>query len=157
MWSPDRHLKPVLLLALWLTGCASAQTIPSAGDTEITRMTSAKGVVVLNFWATWCQPCRTEIPALNRIHRKFPDTRFIGINMDDVENQGAIGGFLNKYPIEYEVVHRAGTDFEFLSRAIEPNWKGGIPATFVFKDGRRIFSKIGAINEAELETVLTAQ
>ena len=74
--------------------------------------------------------------------------------MDDVENAGAIPGFLKKHPVSYEVMLRRGKDFEAMANGLDPNWKGGIPATFVFLDGHRIFSKTSMIEEAELEHVL---
>ena len=110
--------------------------------------------VVINFWATWCAPCRAEIPALNRLHDRFGGARFVGINLDDPENEGAIPGFLKKYPIGYESFHRAGTQFDVIATVMDPSWKGGIPATFIFQNGRRIYGKIGEIDEKDLQSAL---
>jgi len=123
-------------------------------DDEIIALPSKEKVVLINFWATWCQPCQAEIPALNRLQKKHSSISFIGVNLDAPENRGAIRGFLKKHPIDYEIYLRDGTDFEALMAAFDRNWKAGIPATFVYKEGKQIFSKLGAITEDELEAVL---
>lgn len=91
---------------------------------------------------------------LNRLAEEYPDVHFVGVNMDDLENEGAIPGFLKENPIHYEIVHRVGSSFEQMAGTMDPNWKTGIPATFVFQDGQRIYSRIGIISEPDLENVL---
>jgi thiol-disulfide isomerase/thioredoxin len=55
---------------------------------------------LVNFWASWCEPCRTEAPALERLHRAHPD-RFtvLGINLDD--NTADATEFVEKYGLTY--------------------------------------------------------
>jgi hypothetical protein len=93
---------------------------------------------------------------LNRLQKKYQAVEFIAINLDDVENQGAIPPFLKKYPIDFKVVLRSGQDFQGMAQSLDPAWKGGVPATFVFKKGHRIFSKIGAVDLKELDDTLHA-
>lgn len=144
----------VILSVLAMQGFASTTSLKRIDDAHIAQLPSSGKVVVLNFWATWCAPCREEIPALNRLHEKYPDVHLIGVNVDDPENEGALSGFLKKYPIRYETLRRAGSNFEATAASLDPQWKGGIPATFVFVDGKRIFSKIGKIEESELDRIL---
>lgn len=123
-------------------------------DEEIKALRSEKTPVVINFWATWCQPCQSEIPALNRLHKQYTNVRFVGINVDDRENRGAIKGFLKKYPINYEIFLRDGKDFEQMAASFQENWKAGLPATFLFADGKKIYEKLGEIQEQELDKAL---
>jgi thiol-disulfide isomerase/thioredoxin len=141
----------VLLVAVVILACSSSMHFEQLNDVQIKALPMDKHAVLLHFWATWCEPCRTEIPELNRLQKKYQTIEFIAINLDDVENQGAIEPFLKKYPIDFKVVLRSGQDFETMAQSLDPAWKGGVPATFVFKNGNRIFSKIGAIDPNELE------
>lgn len=150
-------IHPVLLVLLFSTiflSCSSSIPLDRLNDAQIQALPTNGKAVLLHFWATWCEPCRKEIPELNRLHEKYPDVEFVAINLDDVENQGAIAPFLKKYPINFKVVLRSGQDFQNMAQSFDPNWKGGVPATFVFQDGKRIFNKIGEVSVQELEQTL---
>jgi len=144
-----------VLLLLTLSSCSSSVHFDKWDDAQIRALPSSGHVVLMHFWATWCEPCRTEIPELNRLQKQYPTIEFVAINLDDVENQGAIAPFLKKYPIEFKVILRSGQDFENMAQSLDPAWKGGVPATFVFENGKRIFSKIGSIDAKELDQVLS--
>ena len=56
--------------------------------------------VLVNFWASWCEPCRSEAPALEEFHRSHPDGfTVVGINLDD--NTGDAGAFVEEYGLNY--------------------------------------------------------
>jgi len=150
----QRSFRIFLIAMLLLTGVASTDDYKRLKDKEIIALKGRTGLVLINFWATWCEPCRSEIPALNRMHKKYPSVAFVGINVDDPENRGAIRGFLKKFPIDYEIYLREGKDFESLTKHFDPDWKAGIPATFVYKDGKQVFARLGGISETELDQVL---
>ena len=74
------------------------------GDTL--RLTDFKGkVVLLNFFATWCAPCRQEIPDFVRLYNKFKDKGFeiVGIGLD-MEGAAALGPFAKQFRIPYPVL-----------------------------------------------------
>jgi thiol-disulfide isomerase/thioredoxin len=145
----------IAILLLFLeVACSTGTKLNRVDDTQIKALSSSAQLVLLNFWATWCEPCRTEIPELNRLHQKYPQVEFVGINVDDIENEGAIAPYLKKYPIEYTVLRRSGSDFKGMAQSIDTNWTGGVPATFLFQNGNRIFSKIGVIETKELDDFL---
>lgn len=60
-------------------------------------------ILVVNFWATWCTPCRKEIPVFNKLHKEYAkqDVRFIGIAIDNLK---AVNQFMQTIPIEYPVL-----------------------------------------------------
>jgi thiol-disulfide isomerase/thioredoxin len=62
-------------------------------------------VVLVNFWATWCPPCRVETPALVDLHSKYANRGFTiaGITMDE-EPQDTVPAFVNKYGISYPIL-----------------------------------------------------
>jgi thiol:disulfide interchange protein DsbD len=59
-------------------------------------------VVVLNYWATWCVPCRSEIPEFNKMHEELKDVQIVGIEMGE-EGMEAVKPFLEKNPMKYTV------------------------------------------------------
>lgn len=72
-------------------------------------------VLLLNFWASWCAPCVTEIPSLEALHRRLPQLEILGVSIDT--DKQAYQNFLAKYRIDFPtirdpssaVMHRYGT------------------------------------------------
>ena len=64
-------------------------------------------VVVVNYWATWCVPCRSEIPEFNKIHDELKDVEIVGVEMGE-EGPEAVKPFLDKNPMKYTVAIGTG-------------------------------------------------
>jgi len=58
--------------------------------------------VVVNFWATWCKPCRKEMPEFSDLHAQRDDINVIGLAFEEVEPE-AIRAFLEDYPVSYPI------------------------------------------------------
>ena len=145
-----RRLLWISGFALLLSGCSSSGSIQKLDDAGISNLVALQKTVILNFWATWCQPCVEEIPIFIRLQEQHPEVEIVGISMDEPDQEAAVEQFAKKIGMNYKVVLREGEDFEAMVNSIDPVWMGGLPATFVFKDGKRTFSKIGLISEQEL-------
>jgi len=129
--TPERPLVPDLTM----------QTL--IGDTW-SLSDQADKVVVLNFWATWCVPCRTEKPMLNRLAEEFADDGLLiaGISLDE-GNTDLVQKFVDEYKIGYTIL------------MAEPDspWAGieNLPTTIlVDKKGRMAERYLGAVPEDEL-------
>ena len=87
----------VLMLVTWFGSSAVQAAMPAVGSIapgftlksdsgKNLKLTEYRGqVVMINFWATWCSPCRQEIPHLNRLHERYRKAGFalLGLNIDD--------------------------------------------------------------------------
>lgn len=64
-------------------------------------------VVIVDFWASWCEPCKIELPALNKLHEKYKGKLVvIGVNVD--ENLNDAKTFLKSHPVGFDLVHDKG-------------------------------------------------
>jgi peroxiredoxin len=104
------------------------------------KLSAAKGkIVLLNFWATWCPPCRVEMPSIQALWDKTKDRPFtiIAVSIDD--DIGTVKTFIKEhnytYPVYYDQTKQLGTDFNASS----------IPTTYIIdKRGRAIAGTKGS-------------
>ena len=109
-------------------------------------------LLVINFWATWCAPCREEMPTLNRIHNKYQakGLQIVGIAADSVDN---VAKFSKETVIGYPLLIDQAGAMEFSKRL--GNRFSLLPHTAVIgTDGNQIFSKLGAIEEHGFEAII---
>jgi thiol-disulfide isomerase/thioredoxin len=64
----------------------------------------AGNVVLINFWASWCGPCREEMPLLNALHNKYEPLGFTVLGVNVEENSDAAKGFLKNFPADFPVL-----------------------------------------------------
>lgn len=107
--------------------------------------------VLLNFWATWCQPCREEMPELARTQRLHPNVRIIGIAMDKPD---AIRRWLKHTPVPYPIW------LGLVSTATEPavlfnDVQGLLPySVLIGADGRILATHLGRVDRHQLQAWL---
>lgn len=107
-------------------------TIKSLDGKDV-KLSAYKGkVVLLNFWATWCGPCKAEIPGFVELQQQYKDDLVIvGYSVDDTADKAR--AFATEYKINYPIL--LGEGREDVQDAYGPIW--GIPASFLIsKDGR---------------------
>ncbi|MGI8785643.1 MAG: TlpA family protein disulfide reductase [Acidobacteriota bacterium] len=107
-------------------------------------------IVVLNFWATWCVPCRKEMPELVELQSVLGSrgVQFIGASLDDAETQGQIPAFVRRHKINFPVWIGASPQDQASFRLAT-----SIPATVILDgSGNAVFRIIGvATREVLLE------
>ena len=113
---------------------------------------SAGKVVVLDFWATWCPPCRAEIPGLIELQKKYQAQGLIivGVSVDQA-SADTVKSFAKKMGINYPVV-MAESKVVAAYGGIE-----GLPTTFIIdRAGRIVKQHLGFTEKAEFETEIKA-
>jgi thiol-disulfide isomerase/thioredoxin len=113
------------------------------------KLSSYKGkVILLDFWATWCGPCKLEIPWFNEFHQKYKDKGFtvVGISADDELDK--LKPFVAEYRMSYPVLQGLGRDD--VQEALGPVW--GLPTTLLIsRDGKICKKHMGLAPKAEFE------
>jgi peroxiredoxin len=148
VWLAQRHHapEPSAASALWQLDFPDVQGTPQA-------LSQWQGqVLVLNFWATWCAPCREEIPdfvALRAQHQSR-GVEFVGIAADNAVN---IARFLQHTSVNYPILIGEGAAIGLARHLGNPN--AALPYTIVLdRDGNIVLNHLGRLPRATLETVL---
>lgn len=104
-------------------------------------------ILLLNVWATWCQPCVAEFPDLVRLYNTYnKDTiEIVGISVDyPDEIETKVIPFLKKYNVPFKVYVAKFDKQEDFINGVNSSWNGAIPATFIYgTNGSQRFSLIG--------------
>lgn len=104
--------------------------------------------VVLNLWASWCAPCRAEMPAFDAVARANPDVYIIGVAVEDTEEAA------RDFALEIGVTYPLGADEA--DRVARRYPSPGLPATYLIDTEGSIARTIfGGVSEETLETLLT--
>jgi len=114
-------------------------------------------VLLVDFWATWCDPCREEFPNLVRLHNAYRGRGLsvVAISMDEPESVPAVQRFLQSQGAKFGSYRQHFEDFEALVNSINPRWGGGIPATFLYdREGKLANSWEGATTYEEFESAV---
>lgn len=108
-------------------------------------LTAKRGsVIVLNFWATWCPPCREEIPVLNEIHSRYGGRGVVVLGISADPSAEKIKAFMEETPIKYPVLLDPGAKVSKLYRV------SSIPTTFIVDKSGSILRRYHVFTEAEL-------
>jgi cytochrome c biogenesis protein CcmG, thiol:disulfide interchange protein DsbE len=89
-------------------------------------------VMLLNIWATWCIPCREEMPALERLHQELggQGLKIVAVSVDDAGSEQKIRDFTKEFGLTFEILHDGSGSIQGIYRTT------GVPETFIIdRDG----------------------
>ena len=127
---------------------------------RVTTLADFRGtVVLLNVWATWCQPCRVEMPSLERLHRRLggADFRVVAVSVDE-QGPDVVAKFAQDLGLSFEILHdRSGA----IQRLYQTT---GVPESFVIDRDGVIIKKVigpaewdGPVNETVIRRLIDAR
>jgi len=131
--------KLIVIIALLLSGLAAGAAVQEGGRLpDLTKMglkgtlpATAGKVVLVDFWASWCGPCKQSFPALERLHEKYGKRGLVIVAVSVDEDADAMQEFLDAHPVSFAVVHDAQ------QRLVEATEVEAMPTSFLIgKDGK---------------------
>jgi thiol-disulfide isomerase/thioredoxin len=134
----------ILLAVLSLTDLyGQSQAVPMVNFAGFEPYLDAESdtVYVINFWATWCGPCRRELPDMEKIHRDYSGkkVKVLLVSLDFPNQQKGLQQFLSSNHITAPVILLNEPDANSWIDIVDPSWTGALPATLIFKGKERLF------------------
>ena len=122
-------------------------------DEKEYTLTEFRGqTVVINFWASWCPPCRAELPVLTRFYSQRPDVIFLSVNQTASEgSRQELADFVRENGLDYPIL------LDERNRVFNDYFIRGIPTTVIIKpDGTVAAKRVGVVTESWLERAVEA-
>jgi cytochrome c biogenesis protein CcmG/thiol:disulfide interchange protein DsbE len=147
-----------------LVGASPMETVPikDLQDHDVTLAEYKGKVVLVNFWATWCEPCQIEIPWMIEFQKKYGGRGFtiLGVSMDE-EGKKAVAPFLEKSRFDLDGQKQA-MNYPILlgNDAIAAKFGGilGLPTSTLFsRDGQKIKTITGLVDHDDLAKAIEGQ
>jgi len=126
-----------------ISGKVSDFTLKSTTGENI-RLNELRGqVVMINFWATWCVPCITEMPLLEKLHKKYERAGFklLGVNIDKTKNEKKVSKYAVDKKISFPILlDPKSSVFQDIQKTVAKNTTMGMPTSvFIDRDGNARF------------------
>ena len=119
-------------------------TLKALNDSSYTLSMMEGQVVLINFWATWCGPCRMEIPEFNELHKSYHDKglNILGISVSD--NKKQLKNFSKSFVVDYPLLYGSAKEMNKIMRDYDGVY--AVPSSFLIgKNGDIIWKYPGAI------------
>ena len=126
-------------------------SIPDLDGNKISLSNYRGSVVFLNFWATWCETCEEEMPSMERLYRRFKDSKFEMLTVSiDQEGEKQVRPFLAKYGLTFPVLLDPDKNIAGLYKTT------GVPETFIInKSGVIVHKAVGPRNWSTISVMET--
>jgi len=147
-----------LLAVFFLFAPATSGLAPidEVGFQKLVQANKGK-VVIYDFWATWCAPCRAELPELIKLEKKLHARGFVlvTISADEPEDDARAAKVMEQAGAPRPAYRKAANKDEDFINFVDRNWSGALPAVFLYdRNGRRVRSFIGETDAATIEKAI---
>jgi thiol-disulfide isomerase/thioredoxin len=149
------------------TGLAAPQAPKSAAprDPEMIDLQAYQKLVeqfrgkplLVNFWATWCEPCREEYPMLNELAKQYAPQglKVVGVSLDDDGDLILMRRFLARYKPIFPNYRKKAGGIEAFTQAVLPGWRGALPVSIFYgRDGGQAGHMLGEGTREKYEAAI---
>lgn len=168
----SRAIIPIALCILLVSLAAPAQkrkgravpkprTVVAPIDTDALKgliTQQREGPLLVNFWATYCDPCRDEFPDLVKIDKEYRprSLEFVTVSLDDMSDiKTSVPKFLDSMKAKMPAYLLNVDDPEPAINLVDRAWQGSLPATFLYNEkGEVVYKHIGRVDPAELREAI---
>lgn len=155
---PVKSLSVLALLltsTMWAAGPSNLESFNLDVHKGVLEQGSGK-VILINFWATWCAPCREEMPHLAELQKKLGDKGFmlVTVSADEQEDAASALAFLQKYDVPGRAYLKSVDDDDAFIDAIDSKWSGALPALFLYDRNGKLARKF--IGETDVDVLTKA-
>ncbi len=113
-------------------------TLKDLKGTQVTLKNFKGRVVFLNFWATWCPPCRREMPSMERLYKQLKDRDFTMLAVDMQESEKQVRAFISEFSLSFPALLDLNGDISSLYGIV------GLPTTYIIdREGMIIGKAVG--------------
>ena len=142
----------------WQSKPVNVETVTMEGLRNLRTNPTGK-VLMINFWATWCGPCKTEYPELLTTYQWYQGRQFdfVSVSVDNPGNRKEVLQFLQDVHSPTRNLHVDSEDVYAVQRAFDASWESGVPFTLVLApDGKVIYRHEGATDVLALRRAILA-
>lgn len=170
---PIRIFKPFLMILLagltqlgqWNVATAAQETavaakavpglLPLTAQDLRTRLTrtphTRRDATLVNLWATWCEPCKSELPELRQIRDEFSTLDLVLISADSESGILTAASFLDRLGLDFATYRLVEPADQFM-KGFAPGWSAVVPTTLLFdQNGKRVGIWVGRVKKTALE------
>jgi len=162
MRTNSQFLIMLLLSMLVSTSKLAGQNIEYIKVPELTKILNNPDnkLFVINFWATWCQPCIIELPHFEKVAKDYESTKvkFILVSLDfPSQIKSRLIPFLKKNKVTLDVAVMTDVDYNSWIDLVDPLWQGNIPATLFLNNAtKKRYFHMGTADEPGLKKYINS-
>lgn len=111
---------------------------------------------VVNFWATWCKPCVNEMPFFEKAAGHFASekVKVVFVSMNSAKELVLVEKFVADKQVKNDVaILSAGNPNNWIDK-VDSSWSGAIPATIMYRKGRKVFFREGEFTQNQLDSII---